>query len=368
MRGLRILIIDNSIFFQDTCTRELAQRLPAGSLLEKAGDPVEARNKIGLFRPNLILLNFSLAVITVDGNMFLPLLVSRHPKLPIISYGLLPGSRNTALNMGAAEYLPKPGPEKNISAFFDQLAKLICSCPPERDAASGQEQMVGPGAIVTREVWHAAMVPPAAPRSPGAAPEPKTFPTPRPDTRIIAIGSSTGGTEALSAILTQLRPPLPGIVVVQHIPPMFSRLLSQRLNEECVLTIKEGASGDEVQPDHVYIAPGNHHMTVRCHEGRIYLDCRPGPPVHSCCPSVDVLFDSIASQIGARALGVILTGMGRDGAAGLLHMRQQGALALGQDQATSVVYGMPKAAFDLGAVMQQVPLPGLAGAISRLVR
>lgn len=367
MRGLRILIIDNSIFFQDTCSRELAQRLPAGSLLEKAGDPVEARNKIGLFRPNLILLNFSLAVVTVDGNMLLPLIVSRHPGLPVISYGLLPSSRNTALNMGAAEYLPKPAPGKNDAAFFDQLAGRIRSCPTERSAASEQDQMVGPGAIVTREVWHAAMVPPA-PHSPGAAPEPKTFPTPRPDTRIIAIGSSTGGTEALSVILTQLRPPLPGIVIVQHIPPMFSRLLSQRLNEECVLTVKESASGDEIQADHVYIAPGNHHMTVRCQKGRIYLDCRPGPPVHSCCPSVDVLFDSVASQIGAQALGVILTGMGRDGAAGLLHMRQQGALTLGQDQASSVVYGMPKAAFDLGAVMQQIPLSGLAGAISRLVR
>lgn len=185
---------------------------------------------------------------------------------------------------------------------------------------------------------------------------------------LIAIGSSTGGTEALSYILPRLRPPLPGIVIVQHIPPMFSRLLAQRLDGECSLSVKEAASGDVICPDHVYIAPGNQHMTVYRHDGQLRIDCRPGPPVHSCCPSVDVLFHSVAREAGASALGVILTGMGRDGAAGLLAMHQQGAPTLGQDKASCVVYGMPKTAYDIGAVDQQVSLKDMPAAITRFAQ
>ena len=184
---------------------------------------------------------------------------------------------------------------------------------------------------------------------------------------LIAIGSSTGGTEALSVLLHGLKPPLPGIVIVQHIPAMFSKLLAQRLNEECPLSIKEAATGDKVEPNHVYIAPGGKHMTLqKTGPGPLTLDCTPGPPVHSCCPAVDVLFDTVANLVGDRALGVILTGMGRDGADGLSKMRAQGAYTLGQDEATCVVYGMPKAAFDQGAVCEQLPLPDIAAAITRI--
>ena len=168
--------------------------------------------------------------------------------------------------------------------------------------------------------------------------------------------------------MTHLRPPLPGIVIVQHIPPMFSRLLAERLNDECVLTVKEGATGDIVRPNHVYIAPGNKHMTVHRYGGQIMLDCSPGEPVHSCCPSVDVLFESVAQEIGAGALGVILTGMGKDGAEGLLHMRQKGSPTLGQDQQSCIVYGMPKAAFDYGAVEHQVSLKDMPWAITQSAR
>ena len=185
---------------------------------------------------------------------------------------------------------------------------------------------------------------------------------------LIAMGSSTGGTEALSYILPRLQPPLPGIVIVQHIPPMFSHLLAQRLDNECPLSIKEAATGDIIRPDHVYIAPGGRHMTVYPDGSRLMIDCRPGPPVHSCCPAVDVLFQSVARTVGVRAMGVILTGMGRDGAAGLLAMHQQGSPTLGQDKASSVVYGMPKAAYELGAVDRQVSLKDMPAAIANLAR
>jgi two-component system chemotaxis response regulator CheB len=182
------------------------------------------------------------------------------------------------------------------------------------------------------------------------------------------MGASTGGTEALSAIITRLEPPLPGIVIVQHIPPMFSRLFSERLNSECKLTVKEAASGDVVMPNHVYIAPGAKHMTISRMGNRYILDCKPGPPVHSVCPSVDVLFDTVADVAGSRALGIILTGIGRDGAAGLLKMRQKGSPTIGQDAATSTVYGMPKSAFEIGAVQQQLPLLSIPQAIYKIVR
>ncbi len=185
---------------------------------------------------------------------------------------------------------------------------------------------------------------------------------------MIAIGASTGGTEALSTILMELKPPLPGIVIVQHIPAMFSRLFSERMNAECVLTVKEAATGDIVEPNHVYIAPGGKHMSIIRQGTKYMLECKPGPPVHSVCPAVDVLFDSVAEVAGRRALGIILTGIGRDGAAGLLKMRQQGSPTIGQDAASCTVYGMPKAAFELGAVEQQRPMLSIPSAIYKIIR
>lgn len=186
---------------------------------------------------------------------------------------------------------------------------------------------------------------------------------------LIAIGSSTGGTEALTAVLTKLKPPLPPIVIVQHIPPAFSRMLADRLNSECELIVKEGSSGESLLQNHAYIAPGGKHMTVKVIGGSIMqLDCAAGPPVHSVCPSVDVLFNSIAKNVKKHVLGIILTGMGKDGAAGLLRLKEQGAYTIGQDRATCAVYGMPKAAYDLGAVMKQLPLNSIAPAIMEIVK
>lgn len=384
MQGLRLLLIDNSIYFQDTCAQELLTRLPAGSLVEKTTDPVDAKTKIQLFRPAVIIMNFAMSVITMDGNPLLPVFASQYPQIPIITYGLMDTSRKTAMNFGAFAYLKKPGPEKSLDGFYDELSRLVTEAAASSAAAPSTN--VGPGAMVTKELWHAAMPKkgwlPIAPEAEPAPPPPQPplekaplekapFFLPsagKKDIHLIAIGSSTGGTEALSSILTRLRPPLPGIVIVQHIPPMFSRLLAERLDYECILTVKEGVTGDIVRPNHVYIAPGNKHMTVHQHGSQITLECEPGAPVHSCCPSVDILFDSVAQEIGSQALGVILTGMGKDGAEGLLHMRQKGAATLGQDPHSCVVYGMPKAAFDLGAVEHQVTLDNMPQAITQSVR
>lgn len=184
---------------------------------------------------------------------------------------------------------------------------------------------------------------------------------------LIAIGSSTGGVEALATILPRLHPPLPPIVIVQHIPEGFSRMFADRINRECFLTIKEGENGEFIRENFAYIAPGGLHMKICRYSGeRLQLRCFMAPPVHSCRPAVDILFQSVAEEVGASALGVILTGIGKDGAAGLLEMRQKGAVTLGQDKESSVVYGMPRSAFEIGAVARQIPLGGMALAISAI--
>ena len=372
MRDLRVFVIDNSIIFQNTLVQELTKRLPAGSLVEHAALPSEALEKLSVFKPSIIILNFALGSLLVQQEKFLPLLAKKFSQTPIVTYGILESGQKAAQILGAAHYLKKPSIGQPLEPFFDKLiSTLLVSHGKASTATSSTPPDIGGGAVVTREIWRASK-PVTPPPPPKPAPSPiEPFITPPANAGhidLIAIGASTGGTEALSAIITRLEPPLPGIVIVQHIPPMFSRLFAERLNSECTLTIKEAVSGDVVLPNHVYIAPGAKHMTISRMGSRYMLECKPGPPVHSVCPSVDVLFDTVADVAGNRALGIILTGIGRDGAAGLLKMRQKGSPTIGQDAATSTVYGMPKSAFEIGAVQQQLPLLSIPQAIYKIVR
>lgn len=186
--------------------------------------------------------------------------------------------------------------------------------------------------------------------------------------QLIAIGASTGGTEAIATIMKDLAPPLPPIVIVQHIPPVFSSHFAHRLNGISKLAVKEAEDGDAIAPSTVYIAPGGQHMKLEKRAGRLVVACGAGDPVNWVQPSADVLFFSVAELVGDAALGVILTGMGADGAKGLFAMRRTGAMTFGQDEASCVVYGMPRAAFELGAVERQIPLEAMAGAIRQAVR
>ncbi|ORU00236.1 Chemotaxis response regulator protein-glutamate methylesterase CheB [Anaerovibrio sp. JC8] len=184
---------------------------------------------------------------------------------------------------------------------------------------------------------------------------------------LIAIGSSTGGTEALSEILSKLKPPLPPVMVVQHISATFSKLFAARLDRECELAVKEAVDGEYAKPNTIYIAPGDKHMSISGNPSSIRITCKAGERIHGVLSSADVLFESVSKVIGPKAVGVILTGMGVDGAAKLLEMRQAGARTLGQDEASCVVYGMPKAAFNMGAVERQVSLQNMANEITKLV-
>lgn len=362
MQDLRVFVIDNSIIFQKSLVQELTKKLPGGSQVEHAAQPAEALDKLANFKPTAIVLNFALGSLLVKQEKFLPLLVKDYPRVPIITYGILDSGEKAAKILGASHYLKKPSIGQPVDAFYDGLVSTLVGSGNTNNSSAPSS-----------DVWRTAKpAPPLRPAPPKPAPPPvetKVMPPFTPgQIDLIAMGASTGGTEALSAIITRLEPPLPGIVIVQHIPPMFSKLFAERLNSECKLTIKEAASGDVVLPNHVYIAPGAKHMTLTRMGNRYQLECKPGPPVHSVCPSVDVLFDTVADVAGSHALGIILTGIGKDGAAGLLKMRQKGSPTIGQDAATSTVYGMPKSAFDIGAVQQQLPLLSIPQAIYKIVR
>ena len=414
MDALRLLIIEKSINQIENMKRELQRCLAAGSLIESASQVPELTAKLPLFKPDVIIINVAMTLMLIDEQPLMTWLKD-HSQAPRIIYGLTGATRQSALHMGADDFVRRPGLPNDQSPFYDALMRSMTQLCTATNP--GHDDTVGPSAVVTRELWRATK--PVAPSSSGsqtvsvAALAKESHPIPDSSSsavaaalknaratramtqmvinqnsgpaapaaselsdvqpvagiRLIAIGSSTGGTDALSKVISHLSPPLPGIVIVQHIPPMFSRLLAQRLDSESALTVKEAATGDEVLPDHVYLAPGNKHMTLSVYGTKMLLDCSPGPPVHSCCPSVDVLFDSIAGSTAAKdTLGVILTGMGRDGADSLLKLRQLGATTIGQDEASCVVYGMPKAAFDIGAVEHQLPLGDIPAAIMKITQ
>ena len=186
--------------------------------------------------------------------------------------------------------------------------------------------------------------------------------------RIIAIGASTGGTEAIYEVVRQFRRDIPGVVIVQHMPPGFTKMYANRLNNQCQVAVKEAVTGDRVMPGQVLIAPGDKQMRLVKVGDSFQVECRGTERVNGHCPSVDVLFNSVARVAGKKAIGVILTGMGGDGAKGLLAMRQAGSPTIGEDEASCVVYGMPKVAYDIGAVQYQLSLTAIAGKVYGLLK
>ncbi len=366
MATIRVLVMEPSATARNTVLAGIRSRLE-GAQLEGAAEMDEAIMKLRMFKPDVIVMNLFLGIQQADNQRFLSL-VLQMTTAPVVTYGMLQKTRSSAESMGAFSYLAKPKPGADKTIFFEELAASIRAADEKN-----RRTRLAPGrsATVARDIWPAIRQAPQAPLAAAAAPPGAPRPAIRHTKvpiRIIAIGSSTGGTKALSDILPSLLPPLPPIVIAQHIPPVFSERLAERLDHECRLHVKEAEAGDILRDNTVYIAPGHKHMTLKRIEGGFKLDCQPGRPVHGVCPSADVLFHSVAQAAGDTALGIILTGMGCDGAEGLLDMLRCGARTLGQDKQSSVVYGMPKAAFDIGAVEQQIPLAKIARKIQELCR
>jgi two-component system chemotaxis response regulator CheB len=340
-RRIRVLIIDDSALVR----RILSELLSADDEIEvvgTAGDAYIARDKIKQFDPDVLTLDVEMP--KMDGVTFLRNLMRLRP-MPVVMVSSLTehGAEITldALAVGAVDYLPKP--KIDVAATLGDYAEEL-RAKIKAAAKARVRQYSGPATS-------AAGIPGVAPKYSADAVLPKV-PAPRQfrtTDRIIAIGASTGGTEAIKDVLIGLPADTPGIVIAQHIPKAFSTPFARRMNACCQLTVYEAEDGQQILPGHVYIAPGDRHLLL-VRDGARYV-CRldDGQPVNRHKPSVDVLFRSVAQQAGRNAIGVILTGMGKDGALGLKEMRDAGCPTIAQDEATSVVWGMPHEAVVLGA-------------------
>lgn len=349
-RKIRILIVDDSAIVR----KILSEALSAEDDMEVVGtapDPYVARDKILALHPDVLTLDIEMP--RMDGLTFLKKLMHFHPIPAVIISSLAQPSCRAAvqaLELGAVEVLAKPGGPYSVGELSQTLAAKI------RAAASARVRRTEPVAP------HPAS-PATGAQHPGKAPPPVCPPVRFPAGTVFAIGASTGGTEAIASVLTKLPASSPGLVITQHIPPVFSRAFANRLNEICALEVREAVDGDVVRPGLALIAPGDYHMLLRNFAGRYTVTVKTGPRVCYQRPSVDVLFSSVAEAAGKLAVGVLLTGMGSDGAKGLLQMRSAGARTIAQDEATCVVYGMPREAVALGAAQHVLPLSAVAQAM-----
>ena len=344
---IRVLIVDDSAVFRQLLIRAFAAA-PDIDVVAAAADPFEARDKLLEHHPDVMVCDVHMP--RMNGIEFLRKLLPQYP-LPVIVTSTCSSAVFDAMNAGAVDFIPKPdGGPSGMERFVDGLAEKIRIASRARILRPG-----GPSAGVTAA---GAARRPAFPA--GASPV-------RQAPKLIAIGASTGGPEAIFTLLRGLPADAPGIVIVQHIPARFSRMFAERLNQTLELRVKEAETGDAAERGTVLIAPGDRHMRVKRKDGKFTVECFHGEKVNRHCPSIDVLFESVAREAGNRAIGVILTGMGYDGAKGLLAMRRKGARTIGQDEASSVVYGMPKVAWELGAVEKQCSLHDMPRVITGLL-
>ncbi|MBD8634346.1 chemotaxis response regulator protein-glutamate methylesterase [Stenotrophomonas sp. CFBP 13725] len=349
----RVLIVDDSAVVRQILTEILASD-PGIEVVGTAADPLLAREKIKRLAPDVITLDVEMP--RMDGLAFLENLMRLHP-LPVVMISSLTerGADTTlqALALGAVDFVSKPKLDvtRGLQGYADEIIEKVKTASRSRVRALVR-------APVAPKLTLASTGTPTAPR-------PSQF---RTTDRLIAIGASAGGTEALRVVLEGLPADAPAVVMTQHLPATFSTAFAERLDRHSAMAVREATDGEAVLPGHAYLPPGGKHLRVIRDGARWRCRIDDGPPVNRHKPAVDVLFQSVAQSAGANAIGVILTGMGDDGARGLLQLRRAGAPTLVQDEATSVVWGMPGAAFKLGAAEEQLPLEKIAERLLALSR
>ena len=329
-KKIRVLVVDDSMVFREALARGIGAD-PAIEVVGTAADPYIARDKIIELEPDVLTLDVEMP--RMNGIEFLRRLMPQYP-IPVVMISALNNAVFEALQAGAVDFVCKPEGNSNssgrsVNTFINELITKIKIASMAKVGHKKSEYIYKQSITSVGNVSKI---------------------------KVIAIGASTGGTEAINGIIKSLPSDMPGIVIVQHMPPVFTRMYAERLNNSCALQIREAKDGDIIRPGLALIAPGEYHMSVSRAGVHNIVKCRQGERVNGHCPSVDVLFDSVAEHCGANSIGMILTGMGYDGAKGLLALRKKGARTIGQDERSSVVYGMPKVAFDIGAVEQQVAL------------
>ncbi|MBX3746068.1 MAG: chemotaxis response regulator protein-glutamate methylesterase [Verrucomicrobiae bacterium] len=375
MSRIRTLIVDDSALVRTMLADNLG-RDPDIEVVGTAVDPYAARDKILALDPDVITLDIEMP--RMDGLTFLKRIMQHRP-MPVVIMSSLTQSGSSqaleALQAGAVDVVAKPGNAYTVADTAELVAKIKAAALSRHRRRSQPPQPAAPtpapvSPLPANPVAVPVPAPIPSPRHPavGIPPVPESGRPPRtyPPRTLILMGASTGGTEALKSILTRLPSDLPGICVVQHIPAYFSAAFAERLNQLCTLEVREAQDGDRIQPGRVLVAPGGRHLLVRWVGSHYVAFLSDGPTVHHQRPAVDVLFDS-ALKAGAApdALAVLLTGMGADGAAGMLRLKQAGTRTLAQDEATCVVFGMPREAIRMGAADEILPLDHFAARIDR---
>lgn len=339
MRQIKVLVVEDSMFFREILVKNL-NKDPALNVVAAVQDPFEARDAIVKYRPDVMTLDIELP--RMDGIEFLKKLLPQYP-MPVVMISALKNRAKEALEAGAVDFAVKPGMsnkhklEEFVQKDLPIKIKIASTAKIGRLKNHTELQIQEMGCANDQEM-------------------------------VVAIGASTGGTEAIAEVLKDFGTDIPGVVVVQHMPEGFTGMYAERLNNQCHVRVKEARNGDRVLPGQVLIAPGGDaHMKLIRVNGAYQVEIKKGAKVNGHRPSVDVLFQSVAQAAGPNSLGIILTGMGGDGARGLLAMRQAGARTIGQDESTCIVYGMPKVAYDIGAVEYQEKLSDIARKTYQLI-
>lgn len=338
MKNIKVLVVDDSVVFREVISKGISSDINI-QVVATASDPYEASNKIVEYQPDVMTCDVEMP--KMNGIEFIRQLMPQHP-LPVVVVSSVSKTVFDAMDAGAVDLVTKPEIQsmKSVEAFIHELIiKIKIASKAKVSHWKGKESSVK----MLEPAWNV-------------------------NSKIIAIGASTGGTEAIFSILKSFPKSVPGIIIVQHIPPLFSEMFAERLNNTTQLYVKEAKTGDYMEEGKVLIAPGNEHIRIKKIANRYKVECFDGDKVNGHCPSVDVLFESVSKEAGKDAIGVILTGMGYDGAKGLLSMRRRGARTIGQDEKSCVVYGMPKVAYDIGGVEKQSSLDSIPETIFSMLR
>jgi two-component system chemotaxis response regulator CheB len=351
-KKVKVLIVDDSASVRQIL-KAILDSDPQIEVIGVASDPYAAVERIKEQTPDVITLDIEMP--RMDGLTFLEKLMSQHP-IPVVICSTLTGAGSdaafAALEKGAVEIITKP--KLGAREFFEESRIRICDVVKSAARARASKTRVRPLVVAPKLTADAVL------------PKPASNAMIQTTEKVVAVGASTGGTEALREFLEAMPLDAPGIVIVQHMPEQFTARFAERLDRMCRITVKEAADNDSVIRGQALIAPGNRHLLLKRSGARYFVEVRDGPLVSRHRPSVDVLYRSAARYGGRNVVGVIMTGMGDDGAKGMLEMKQAGAFNIAQDEATSVVFGMPAEAIKIGAVDRVLPLGALAAEVVRL--
>lgn len=358
MEKVKVLVVDDSKLFCETIKTRLSEN-PRIDVVGTAEDAFEAKDKIGELSPDVLILDVQMP--KMDGRVFLASLMKQSP-MPCIIVTSSDISEKAAMDCGAAGFMRKPRRPQDMPSFCTALCtKILLAAKTNYSAPKLKNPERVDGVLSDAPLPVHGKVTPSLPTKEeiaGAAAKAR-------EGYIIALGASTGGTDALECVIRSFDASMPPIVVVQHMPPVFTKMYAERLDKSCAVNVREAVDGDRVRQGDCIIGAGGSHLYLKKDKDGYYIKSAPGEKVSGHCPSVDVLFNSVADTAGNKAIAALLTGMGADGAKGMLKMHNKGAYTIGQDKDSCVVYGMPMEAYKLGACAEQQPLKDIGAQICR---